>query len=152
MNEIEKNMPLQRLYTILDDVYHYRTGRLGNGNQALMLSGDDGTATAELTWAEFDSEGDLVAFYDKAPRPSSMSLLFTPGAISVKSFFIPEVWFGIQDLPEHYQEFLDHPENANEEERLYYPEEISAWHERGDFVLWCNEDYYLNKDGELESS
>lgn len=161
----EAGLP-QRLYLIQNDIYHYHTGRLSNGNQVLMdecsriefdaegnLLAAFGQETSQSTLKAMDIEGNVLAvFSQKAPQSSSMMLPVTPGTISVKPFFLPELWLGIRDLPDHYQEFLDHPENANEEERHYYPEEISNWRECGNFVLWWNEDYYLNEDGELESS
>ena len=144
--------PAERLYTIQNDIYHYYTGHLSNGNQVLMYSSVKPPVVAGLPRVEFDAEGNVAAFYGEAYPPPSASPVYTPGTISVKSFFVPDLWFGIEDLPGHYQEFLDEPENATEEERLYYPEEIAEWQADGDFVLWCNEDYYLNKEGELESS
>ena len=93
-----------------------------------------------------------ASFIQEDAPPPSMMLPFTPGTIFVKPFFLQEAGLGISDLPEHYQEFLDHPKNANEDERFYYPEEIKEWREGGNFVLWWNEDYFLNEEGELESS
>ena len=81
---------------------------------------------------------------------------FTPGTICVKQFFMHDPrWLngiGITDLPEHYQEFLDHPESVAEDDRVCYREEIEEWLTSGEFVLWFNEDYYLNEEGELDSS
>ena len=144
MSEGDRNELPRSLYSIQNDVDHYHTGFLSSGNQVLM---------DEATRIEFDTEGNMLAvFTEEAPQSSSMMLPFTPGTISVKSFFLPELWLGIRDLPDHYQDFLDHPENSNEDERFYYPEEIKEWREGGNFVLWWNEDYFLNEEGELESS
>lgn len=156
----------QRLYLIQDDVYHYRAGRLSNGNQVLMdefsrvefdtegnLLNAFGRETSQATLKAIDVDGNVLAVFPQEASPSpSMMLPFTPGTISVKPFFLTELWLGIQNLPDHYQEFLDDPDNANEDERHYYPKEITGWLECGNFVLWWNEDYYLNEDGELESS
>jgi hypothetical protein len=152
MTDIADIEPAQRLYTIQNDIYHYLTGHLSNGNQVLML-GEDKTNTGEIPRVEFDPQGNVVAAYTQDHLPAPTELLhFEPGTIFVKSFFIEEMWFGVDDLPDHYQEFLDDPANATAEEHLHYPEEIRVWQENGDFVLWCNEDYYLNKSGELVSS
>ena len=152
IEQIPSKPPLS-LYQIQNDIYHYQTGRLSNGNQLLIQSDLDGPPLPLAHWIEFDTEGNLLAAYDQStPQPLPGSSSFTLGTIKVKPFFIPEILIGIQDLPDHYQEFLDHPENANEDERFYYPEEIQAWREAGNFVLWFNEDYYLNEEGELESS
>jgi hypothetical protein len=143
----------QRLYAIQDDFYHYRTGYLDDGNQVLLLSDDEGARVAESPWVEFDGEGDLITVHPGEVTPiSKPALSFTPGTIRVKPFFLPDLWIGIRNLPDHYQKFLDNPADASEEERRYYPEKIRDWRESGSFVLWFNEDYYLSKDGEVESS
>ena len=105
------------------------------------------------TMKALDAEGNVLAtFVQEAPEEPSLMLPFTPGTISVKAFFLPDLWLGIRDLPDHYQDFVDHPEDATEDERFYYPDEIDGWRGRGTFVLWWNEDYFLNAEGELESS
>lgn len=166
MNEASESSLPKRLYPIQDDVCHYRAGHLSSGNQVLMdevhriefdtegnLLAAFCQETSQETVKVVDRDGNILVAYPQEPRQSvSMMLPFTPGTISVKKFFLPELWLGIRDLPDHYQEFLDQPENANEEERHYYPKEIDAWRECGNFVLWWNEDYDLNEDGELESS
>lgn len=107
----------------------------------------------EFYRVEFDTEGNLIAVFSRETSDLlSVFQPFVPGTISVKAFSLPELGLGIQDLPEHYQNFLDHPENNNEDERQHYPKEIEEWRESGNFVLLWNEDYYLNTDGELESS
>ena len=144
--------PAERLYTIQNDIYHYYTGHLSSGNQVLMYSSIEPPTAAGLPRVEFDAEGNVVAFYSKSRPPLAAPPAYTPGTIRVKAFFVADLWFGIEDLPAHYQEFQDEPENATEEERLRYPKQIAAWQASGDFVLYCNEDYYLNKEGELVSS
>ena len=146
-----------RLYKIQNDTDHYFTGRLSNGNQ--VLTGSAGTnsdgeqrQTPTFPLVEFDKDGTLLGVYTEETGAPFRPLRFTPGTISVKQFFLPEHWLGITDLPEHYREFLDHPENAGEDERLYYPDQIAEWRANGDFVLCCDEDYYLNEEGELVSS
>ncbi len=139
----EDSLP-QRLYLIQNDAHHYHAGRLDNGSQVLM----DG-----FYRVEFDTEGNFLAAFSR--ETSELPLVvqsFVPGTISVKAFSLPELGLGIQDLPDHYQDFLDHPENNNEDERQHYPKEIDEWRESGSFVLLRNEDYYLNADGEIESS
>ena len=158
--------PPQRLYLIQNTEYDYHAGLLENGRQVLMDRSSrvefDGAGdvvavfsheAVSTTMKALDAEGNvLAAFVQEAPEEPSLILPFTPGTISVKPFFLPELWLGIRDLPDHYQDFVDHPENATEDERFYYPDEIDAWRECGDFVLWWNKDYFLNTEGELESS
>ena len=77
---------------------------------------------------------------------------FTSATISVKPFFLQDRWIGVKNLPDHYQEFLSHPENYNSQRHKELQEDIQNWNERGDFVLYWDEEYYLNQDGELELS
>ena len=167
MDEVLLCKAAQSVYLIQNDGEHYYAGRLNNGNQVLMDgfsrvefdSGGNVVATScpedtSYTVQALDAEGSVLSAYFRPtdlPPPSVMPP-FTPGTISVKPFFLTECSIGIRDLPDHLQEFLDHPENADEEERRYYPEEVKEWRERGSFVLWWNEDYFLSKEGELESS
>ena len=150
--------PAERLYKIQNNVYSYFTGFLSNGNQILTGSADkngDGKKTETPTFPlmEFDKDGTLLGVYTEETGAPLRPLRFTPGTISVKKFFIADQWIGITDLPEHYQEFLDHPENATEDARFYYPEEIESWRESGQFELDFNGgDLSLNEEGELESS
>ena len=145
--------PTPRLYTIQNDIYHYYTGHLSSGNQILLNSDGSEDDTPIFPLVEFDKDGNLLAVHTKETEDSDFNpLRFTPGTIAVKKFFVSDHWIGITDLPEHYQEFLDEPQSAAEEERLNYPEEIAAWRSSGEFVLWFNEDYFLNENGELESS
>lgn len=144
--------PTPRLYTIQNDVYHYYTGHLSNGNQILLNSDGSEDDTPIFPLVEFDKDGNLLGVYTEETGPPFSPLRFTPGTISIKKFFISDQWIGITDLPEHYQDFLNHPENATEEEHFHYPAEIEGWRSSGEFVLWFNEDYFLNEDGELDSS
>ncbi len=153
MGNEPKTEPTQRLYTIQNDVYHYVTGHLGNGNQVLMIGDGSDSGTPSFPRVEFNAQGDVVAVHrEEAADLSAASAMFTPGTICVKSVFVPDIWIGIQDLSDHYQEFLDHPEKADEEHYIDYPELIEDWRERKSFVLWCNEDYDVSEDGGLESS
>lgn len=77
---------------------------------------------------------------------------FTPGTISIQQFFLSERWIGIKDLPEHYQEVIDQPDEIDESRRRELEEDIRRWLQAGDFVLYWDEEYYLNAAGELESS
>jgi hypothetical protein len=93
---------------------------------------------------ESDLTKELVAWQSE--------IAFVPGAIAVRPFFLPDRWIGTAELPEHYQEVLDHPERFDEQRRRLLEEDIHRWREQGDFVLYWVEDYYLTRDGELTSS
>ncbi|BDI30148.1 hypothetical protein CCAX7_21990 [Capsulimonas corticalis] len=129
----------------------------------------------ELIMVEFDAVGNYLNLIVKAPihDPQVLSLGsaaliydilppeliqwqreigFAPATISVKKFFLEDQWIGIQDLPDHFQEVLDNPDDYDEEERKDADEEILRWKEEGTFVLkWC-EEYWLSRDGDVESS
>lgn len=81
-----------------------------------------------------------------------MELKVISGTISVKQFYLSERYIGISDLPEHYQEVLDHPEDFSEERLRELQGDVQAWRENGEFVLYWDEDYYLNREGKLEST
>ena len=70
----------------------------------------------------------------------------------MKTFFLRDRWIGIEDIPRHYQQFLESPEEVNEEYRAELLEDIRQWRERGDFVLHWDEDYYFDRNGAISSS
>lgn len=78
-------------------------------------------------------------------------LQIVTGTISIKKFFVPEYWVGIKDLPDHYQDVLDNPNDYKSElDDLYV--EINEWQSRGDYVLWWNDEYYMSQEGEVIST
>ena len=74
---------------------------------------------------------------------------FTENTIRVDRFCLEVLPIGIEDLPRHFQEFLDDPDDFTEEEQREFPELIKEWTARGDFVLWWGTNYYLCHDGEI---
>ena len=148
--------PAGRLYVVQNSTYYFYTGHLSNGHQVMMLSGDGPGGEPEaagLPRVEFDADGNLVAAYTETHLPpASEPIHFTPGTIFVKFFFIEEMWFGVYELPMHYQVFLEDPETADEEDKIDFPGLIAAWRKRGDFCVLCNEEYWLNKEGRVHSS
>ena len=162
--------PNHRLYNIQNSEIYFHTGHLENGNQVLM-----GIQFPDIALLEFDPQGNYLSIAARGIPKQFLSVRngiywaddivlqaliknwqdeigFIPGTISVKPFFLPDQWIGIQDLPDHYLEFLNQPENYDEERRLQLQEDIRQWRESGDFVLYWSEDYYLNQEGEVESS
>ena len=150
-HEPNSDKPTERLYKIQNDIYHYYAGHFSNGNQVLMNSDGSEDDVPIFPLVEFDKDGNLLVVHITETSDFTPSV-FTPGTISVKEFFVLDQWIGIKQLPEHYQEFLDAPQNATDEERLHYPKEIEGWRSSGEFVLWFSDDYYLNEEGELDSS
>jgi hypothetical protein len=76
---------------------------------------------------------------------------FRPGAISVEKFFVPDVGYGIQDYPAHFQDVLDNP-HTSDAQRADTLESIREWDADGQFVLLWGNDYWLNCDGAVVSS
>jgi hypothetical protein len=153
-------------YRIQNNGDHFYCGKLKNGNQALM-----GVQRPRLTMVEFDANGKFVqvSFREatsaegnvkaEAEDQLNIELLiwqkevgFKPRTISVKPFFLSDLWIGIKDLPDHYQEVLDNPEKFDEQRRQVLEEDIHNWYDDGNFVFYWDEEYYLDEEGELESS
>lgn len=147
-----------------DNNRHYFTAGVdGRGRQALM-----GAQLPEVVTVFFNESGDYLETVAKtiAPRPGEdddaaadrtleevqSAIGLAPATIFVKKFRLGDRWIGIEDLPEHYQEFLDNPEEFDEREKVDYPEDIRQWISDGAFVLWWCEDFYLDKDGDITSS
>ncbi len=164
----------QRLYQIATTIPYFYTGRLMDGTQMLM-----GVQPPNLVGVVFDADGNYLRTslkqLSREQRPTlrdqpevnpksaedefsayiygwQRELKLIAGTISVKQFSLPERWIGIRDLPEHYQEVLDHPENFSEERLRELQGDIQEWRESGEFVLDWDEDYYLSKEGELDST
>ena len=160
----------QRSYNIQNDVSHYYAGHLKDGSQVLM-----GIQLPELVMVEFAPTGKYVRTtirdissetrksLQRLPNSGEDDLLrelrnwqqevgFTGATISIQQFFLSDRYIGIKNLPDHYQEVLNQPEEYDANRRRELQEDVHLWIERGDFVLYWDEEYYLNQDGELESS
>lgn len=160
----------ERLYTVASNPPYFYTGRLANGTQLLM-----GIQPPDFVLVEFDIHGNYLRVWgeDNALGSSGISQhLVEPKAdetlvqlqswqtklgikhdtILIKKFFLPERWIGIKELPEHYQEVLDEPDTFTLERQKQLNDDIRLWNDAGSFVLYWDEDYYLNREGEIESS
>lgn len=161
---------IERLYHIKNDANYFYAGRIKNGKQVLM-----GIQAPEIIVIEFDEEGNcsntILRIISKELLPTQQSISvsetdelttklhvwqnelgFVPGTISVKIFFLTDRWIGIRDLPDHYQNVLDRPEDYSDDRRRDLLEDIRQWKKQGDFVLYWDEEYYLNRRGEVDSS
>jgi hypothetical protein len=155
---------------IQNQTYYFRTGHLVNANQVLISA-----QLPELVMIEFDKDGgymrtlvkelphellssikgrlwidsdDLFIEIDKWANETGIK----QGTISVQKFYIPERSIGIRDLPDHYQEAIDQADDYDEDERREILEDVHLWCERGDFVLWFTQDYYMTAEGEVDST
>lgn len=167
------------LYNIAINIPYFYTGRSSNGTQTLMgvqmpdlvmvvFDADGNYLRTDLKAIPQDREPDdrepvnapqVETDVDSAENEFSAyinewqtDLGVVPGTISVKQFYLPERFIGITDLPEHYQEVLDHPENFTEERLQMLRRDIEAWRTNGQFVLDWDEDYYMSEEGDLDST
>ena len=78
---------------------------------------------------------------------------FQEAPITVREFFLDDHFLGIRRLPDHLQEFRNNPESvADIEERREMEDRIREWESLDQFVLWWGKDYYLSRDGDVEST
>lgn len=77
---------------------------------------------------------------------------YQPDSVSIQEFFDPAQYVGVSSLPSDYQEFLDYPDRFAEEEKQAYESHITQWKNDGNFVFCWAEEYWMNKNGEIESS
>jgi hypothetical protein len=161
-------MESDTVYNLGSNPSVFYAGRINNGNQVLI-----GVQLPEIVIVEFDTQGNFLTFsvqdlpeggQDSTSRAYNLemseiplqviqeTLGFTPSIIAIKRFFLEDRWIGIEDLPDHYQDVIDYPENYDEERLQELREDIRSWRENGDFVFfWC-EDYYIDRDGDIASS
>ena len=159
--------PLYRIQSCPDI---YWTGTVYGGRRVVM-----GLMYPELVAVLFDSTGSLLEvrthplpFKAKAVDPRGPYVLFgeefdrklvvelsswqsdlgfLEGPISVKPYWLPEYWTGIEDIPQGLREILEYPEEDEEEHRLEL-EDLDNWIREGNFVFWWGENHYINRDGE----
>lgn len=146
----------------------YCTGKLANSSQIIL-----GVQFPQLVLLNFDASGGYLGYssFELPPLLRSPAAIHSfslcdlpkvielqsesgliPSSISVYSFFVSELQIGIEDLPEHYVEFLKHPECFDDDEGIEWRTSISQWQEEENFVFFWGNDYYLNKQGECQSS
>jgi len=160
----------QRLFQIKDDGNYFRAGYLRNGHQVLM-----GVQSPELVMVDFDIDGtylsttirSIVSTDRSSGRRTldpSADMLFEgieqwmdeirlmPRTITVKEFFLEDRYIGIRLLPDHYQDVLEHPDGYDRERLTELTEDIRSWTDQGSFVLFWTEDYYMSREGDVDSS
>jgi hypothetical protein len=89
----------------------------------------------------------------RALRAWLKDMRFKPGTVRVKKFYLPDRPIGIQDLPQHLEEFLNKPEIIEDrEERAQWYGDINDWRKEGMFVFSFGKDYWMDKNGGIEST
>jgi hypothetical protein len=161
-------------YTIQNYDDYYSTGTTGNDEQVVM-----GLIAPDIVIYFFDQEGFYLR-QKSVPLPnppekdseSGIYLLdshfiarfadelaevkrqfgYQPGPISIETFFDPKNYVGVSSYPSNYQEFLDYPDRFSEEEKQAYESYIKQWDDDECFVFCWGEEYWMNSNGEIESS
>ena len=154
---------MERLFRIRNNRHYFYTGQLPGGQQIMM-----GIQLPEILAVYFDKAGRFQKFESRRLQGTLSShddsgalaqlrawqkeLHFAAGPIRVKKFFDTQRWVGIRELPEHYEEVIEHPERFESSRLEQLQADIQEWRARGDFVLYWSENYYLDKNGEVVSS
>jgi hypothetical protein len=168
--------PKARLFPIQNHGYDFFTGVCPDGRQVVM-----GLLCPELVAFFFDSEGNYLGreerpwsveagqlagreppyniFGDRFQevignqlREWQCELGFRIATIRVKEFLDDEQTVGIEVLPSHYRDIETDTWFRSEEERQRFIESRDRWLERGSFVWWWAKDYFMSKDGAVEST
>jgi hypothetical protein len=89
---------------------------------------------------------------ERVKPPWAAALSFQECPIRVRRFWVPELWLGVEDMPEILAECFTDPEAflARGDVR---PEDAKTWKNSDQFVFHCGcGDYWLNRRGEVETS
>jgi hypothetical protein len=142
------------VYNIKNTAGPFSTGVTGDKRQVLM-----GIQSHELIAVFFDSKGHLLEVQvreisgdrtNEALLEWKRAIRYKPKTITVRKFFLYDRYIGIEVFPRHFSEFLENPNDPiyDDQQRLSLSSEITKWGERGDFVVWWNEEYWVDKKGE----
>lgn len=72
---------------------------------------------------------------------------FSPELIRVQKFFDPEMYVGIEQVPDHLQDVDESDEDFEELQA-----DLREWEGSGSFVFYWAKDYFMASDGEVEST
>ncbi|HEY7155408.1 MAG TPA: hypothetical protein VH575_15710 [Gemmataceae bacterium] len=167
------NISGDRLFPIRK--YDYATGLCDDGRQVVM-----GLLCPHLVAYFFDPQGNLLAkesrpwdhpaptmgangpyriydtefqaALDRQLRGWQAEIGFRPGTIRVKAFLDEEEPVGIELLPEHYRDIDPVAEYPDEEDRREFLKARDQWVRQGKFVWWWAKDYFMSRDGKVEST
>jgi len=166
----------ERLYPIRDHGGDFFTGVCGDGRQVVMgllcpevvavffdAAGNHlgcesrfwGEEAAGLAGREpiYDIFGDrFCALIARQLKDWQGELAFRTATIRVKEFWAAGQSVGIEEMPGHYRDIESADWFPNEAERQGFRESRDRWLADGSFVFWWAKDYYMSKDGEVEST
>lgn len=163
------NQETVRLYKLQPDLhYGFYIGHDAQGFQYIVHHLNEHKT---LFVIQFTAQGKLLGFTKEQLIPSlhkgvneliEMTLKrldLTLGMIEIEKFYLDEYAFGIKDLPEEEEEFLQNPSAFAPEERAGFEELIKDWVYRGDFILECGStrgggvrDFWLDANGLITDS
>ncbi|MFO0964159.1 MAG: hypothetical protein U0793_01045 [Gemmataceae bacterium] len=86
----------------------------------------------------------------KQLREWKKELGFRAGAIKIRAFLDKRYPVGVALLPDHLER--DEIKKLDEDERREFEKSRGEWLAEGQFVWWWAKDYYMAKDGEVEST
>ena len=156
----------ERVYQINSSGY-WHTGHTSDGNQILF-----GLYCPDLVAYVFNAAGDLV---ETQKRPLDFLLESSPpyniynprielrqeawkqqlgvrsGLIRVHKFLDNCRGIGIEDYPEYF-DLATEPSNISDGMKSEIEESRRTWEKEGNFVLRWGNDYWLDRNGEIESS
>jgi hypothetical protein len=163
-------MNASRTYNIKDDPVYFRAGIARDGKQVLFVP-QPMPQSPELVALFFDQLGSFIECavrevptggkqtIDALVEGTSMALStwmaeldFRPSKISIRKFSVPERSVRIEDLPDHYEYVLKESGSYADSRKRELMDDIRRWENEGDFVLCADEDYYLNRQGEIVST
>jgi hypothetical protein len=147
--------------------YRYRLySERGYGWWTGVVRGDQQLYLGPTAVLLFDRKGGLLRVEDKSlypvpkewrDRPCASAecseawpreLGFKEAVIEVKRFWLPELWIGVEDMPDTLAEFYTDPERFELE-----PGDVDSWKESDQYVFHAGcGDYYMNSEGGVETS
>jgi hypothetical protein len=146
----------EKLYPIVyNEAYGIIAGILEN-RPVMINFGGDGYLTIS-----FSPEGDLEMVQRKSYRSLTIigqeqealkQRLAHDKPIWVKRFFLEDPYLGIQDYPSALQDVIQSPSGFGDDKRESLVRDVRLWQESGQFVLQWNNEYYLDKAGQVVSS
>jgi len=168
--------PEGRLFPIQNDACDFFTGVCADGRQVVM-----GLLCPQLVAFFFDPQGNLLGREERPWSAEAAELAGTPppyriyaegfqalitaqrqewqteigcreATIRIKEFLDDEYSVGIEILPDHYQNLDTSSEDYDAEELQELVEEREEWLAAGNFVWWWAKDYYMSREGEVEST
>jgi hypothetical protein len=168
-------IPENRLYPIQNQGYDFFTGVCDDGRQVVM-----GLLCPHVVAYFFDAQGNLLAdehrpwnkaaprfgfdgpykIYDddfqvaltKQMQEWQTDLGFQKRTVHIRAFMDDRHRVGIELLPEHLRNLESADWFDDDEERQEYIASREEWLADGKFVWWWAKDYFMEKDGSVESS